>query len=177
MLYDYINVFIISAILVYYNEIDPFAAAWLRELIAHGVIANGIVDERSIVEVQPDDLKEYTQCHFFAGIGVWSYALRQAGWTDDRPVWTGSCPCQPFSTAGKRKGSEDERHLWPEFRRLISECRPVTVFGEQVAPSATPASRSPACTRTCASCAHTGSFPVPNSKNATCCFCACRTAN
>ncbi len=81
MLYDYIKVFIISAILVYYNEIDPFAAAWLRELIAHGVIANGIVDERSIVEVQPDDLKEYTQCHFFAGIGVWSYALRQAGWT------------------------------------------------------------------------------------------------
>ena len=85
----------------YYNEIDPKAAAWLRELIKQGHIADGIVDERSIVDVEPADLLEFTQCHFFAGIGVWSYALRQAGWPDDRQVWTGSCPCQPFSTAGK----------------------------------------------------------------------------
>ena len=117
----------------YYSEFDPFAAAWLRELIKQGLIADGIVDERSIVEVNPEDLKEFTQCHFFAGIGVWSYALRQSGWEDDRPVWTGSCPCQPFSSAGKNKGFDDERHLWPEFYRLIKECRPATCFGEQVA--------------------------------------------
>ena len=117
----------------YYNEIDPFAAAWLRELIKAGHIAPGDVDERSIEDVTPDDLRSYTQCHFFAGIGVWSYALRQAGWPDDRPVWTGSCPCQPFSTAGKGGGFADERHLWPAFHHLISQCQPPVVFGEQVA--------------------------------------------
>ncbi len=117
----------------YYNEIDPFAAAWLRELVKAGHIAPGVVDERSIADVMPSDLAGFTQCHFFAGIGVWSYALRQAGWTDDRPVWTGSCPCQPFSSAGKGKGFKDERHLWPIFFDLIRACRPRVVFGEQVA--------------------------------------------
>ena len=117
----------------YYNEIDPFAAAWLRELVKAGHIAPGVVDERSIEDVCPNDLAGFGQCHFFAGIGVWSYALRRAGWPDERPVWTGSCPCQPFSTAGKRKGTSDERHLWPAFHYLIGQCRPVTIFGEQVA--------------------------------------------
>ena len=117
----------------YYNEFDPKAAAWLRELIKQGHIALGDVDERSISDVTPDDLRGYTQCHFFAGIGVWSYALRQAGWPDDRPVSTGSCPCQPFSSAGKRKGTSDERHLWPHWFHLISQCRPSDIFGEQVA--------------------------------------------
>ncbi|AZP86547.1 DNA cytosine methyltransferase [Klebsiella pneumoniae] len=117
----------------YYNEIDPFAAQWLRNLIAAGHIAPGEVDERSIEDVTPDDLKGFTQCHFFAGIGVWSRSLRLAGWPDDRPVWTGSCPCQPFSAAGKGDGFADERHLWPHFFHLISERRPQHVFGEQVA--------------------------------------------
>ncbi|PJR89974.1 DNA cytosine methyltransferase [Ochrobactrum sp. 695/2009] len=117
----------------YYNEFDPKAAAWLRELIKAGHIAPGDVDERSIVDIRPSDLIGYTQCHFFAGIGVWSYALRRAGWPDDRPVWTGSCPCQPFSAAGKGAGFTDERHLWPHFHWLIENCRPSIVFGEQVA--------------------------------------------
>ncbi|PLJ45750.1 DNA cytosine methyltransferase [Klebsiella quasipneumoniae] len=117
----------------YYNEIDPFAAQWLRNLIAAGHISPGEVDERSIEDVTPDDLRGFTQCHFFAGIGVWSHSLRLAGWPDDRPVWTGSCPCQPFSPAGKGDGFADERHLWPQFFHLISERRPQHVFGEQVA--------------------------------------------
>lgn len=117
----------------YYNEIDPFAAQWLRNLIAAGHIAPGEVDERSIEDVTPYDLRGFTQCHFFAGIGVWSHSLRLAEWPDDRPVWTGSCPCQPFSAAGKGDGFADERHLWPHFFHLISECRPQHVFGEQVA--------------------------------------------
>jgi DNA (cytosine-5)-methyltransferase 1 len=120
----------------YYNEFDPYAAQWLRNLIKAGLIADGEVDERSIVDVQADDLREFTQGHFFAGIGGWSLALRLAGWDDSRPVWTGSCPCQPFSAAGKGLGEKDPRHLWPEFRRLIAECRPATVFGEQVASAA-----------------------------------------
>ncbi|EEN7391596.1 DNA cytosine methyltransferase [Salmonella enterica subsp. enterica serovar Telelkebir] len=117
----------------YYNEIDPFAAQWLRNLIAGGHIAPGEVDERSIEDVSPDDLRGFTQCHLFAGIGVWSHSLRLAGWPDDKPVWTGSCPCQPFSAAGKGDGFADERHLWPHFFHLISERRPQHVFGEQVA--------------------------------------------
>jgi C-5 cytosine-specific DNA methylase len=117
----------------YYNEIDEYAAEWLENLIAAGHIADGVVDRRSITDVSPDDLKGFTQCHFFAGIGVWSYALRLAGWDDDRPVWTGSCPCQPFSSAGEGKGFNDERHLWPEFYRLIEAVRPKIIFGEQVA--------------------------------------------
>lgn len=124
------------AVTAYYNEFDPYAAQWLRNLIAEGLIADGHVDERSIVEVSADDLAGYRQCHFFAGIGGWSLALRLAGWPDDRPVWTGSCPCQPFSSAGKQRGTDDERHLWPEFRRLIEKCRPPVVFGEQVASKA-----------------------------------------
>lgn len=117
----------------YYNEIDSYAAQWLRNLIAGGHIAPGEVDERSIEDVTPDDLRGFTQCHFFAGIGVWSHSLRLAGWPDDKPVWTGSCPCQPFSAAGKGNGFGDERHLWPSFQWLIDECKPEHIFGEQVA--------------------------------------------
>lgn len=145
----------------YYNEFDPKAAAWLRELIRCGHLPEGDVDDRSITDVDAADLRGYTQCHFFAGIGGWSLALRLAGWPEDRPVWTGSCPCPPFSAAGK--GSEcpscggkralahpfvtagwicldcgdewrgDDRHLLPEFLRLIGQRRPAIVFGEQVA--------------------------------------------
>lgn len=119
--------------IAYYNENDPKAAAWLRELIKAKLITNGVVDERSIEDIYANDLKGYSQHHFFAGIGGWSHALRLAGWPDDRPVWTGSCPCQPFSSAGKRKGTSDERHLWPAWQWLIRWHHPDVVFGEQVA--------------------------------------------
>lgn len=117
----------------YYNENDPFAAAWLRGLISAGLIAAGDVDERSITEVKADEIRNYTQHHFFAGIGGWSYALRLAMWPDDRPVFTGSCPCQPFSSAGKQSRQSDERHLWPHWNGIIRELRPAKIFGEQVA--------------------------------------------
>jgi DNA (cytosine-5)-methyltransferase 1 len=116
---------------VYYNEWDAFAAQWLRNLMTAGLIPAGDVDERSITEVSPDDVRGYTQCHFFAGIGGWAFALQMAGW-GDRPIWTGSCPCQPFSIIGKRKGFSDERHLWPVWFNLIRECKPATLFGEQI---------------------------------------------
>lgn len=116
----------------YYNEHDKAKAAWLRHLIEEGVIAHGVVDERSIRDVSPDDVKGFAQCHFFAGIGIWSYALRRAGWPDDRRAWTGSCPCGPFSAAGKRRQFDDPRHLWPAWFPLIEECRPDRIFGEQV---------------------------------------------
>jgi len=117
----------------YYNEIDPFMAEWLRNLIAGGQIAPGVVDERSIEDVAPDDLRGFIQCHFFAGLGGWSYALRLAGWPDNKPVWTASCPCQPFSQSGKGTGFDDPRHLWPHFAWQARQCRPVRIFGEQSA--------------------------------------------
>jgi len=120
----------------YYNEIDPFAAEWLRRLIAEGLIPAGDVDERSIIEVTADDLRGFRQAHFFAGIGGWPLAARLAGWPEDRPLWTGSCPCQPFSVAGPGRGTDDERHLWPAFAGLIAQCRPAVVAGEQVASKA-----------------------------------------
>jgi DNA (cytosine-5)-methyltransferase 1 len=121
----------------YYNEFDPYAAQWLRNLITAGLIPAGDVDERSIVEVAPADLAGYRQCHFFAGIGGWSLALRLAGWDDDRPVWTASLPCQPFSVASvapktAARGQADERHLLPNFLELVGQCRPARIFGEQV---------------------------------------------
>ncbi len=116
--------------LAYYNENDPKAAAWLRELIRAGLITNGVVDERSIADVQPNDVAGFQRVHFFAGAAGWDIALDLAGWAG--PVWTGSVPCQPFSEAGRRKGLDDARHLWPEFMRLIRECRPSVTFGEQV---------------------------------------------
>jgi DNA (cytosine-5)-methyltransferase 1 len=120
----------------YYNEIDPYCAAWLQNLMDAGHIAPGVIDTRSIEDVTPNDLCGFIQCHFFAGLGGWAYALDLAGWPRDRPVWTGSCPCQPFSAAGKGAGFADERHLWPAWQHLIAQCRPAVVFGEQVAKAA-----------------------------------------
>lgn len=117
----------------YYNEIDPYAVQWLKNLIQKQLIIPGEVDERPIQDVCPKDLAPFTRCHFFAGIAGWDLALRLANFPADRKVWTGSCPCQPFSTAGARLGFADERHLWPFWFHLISVCRPSTVFGEQVA--------------------------------------------
>jgi DNA (cytosine-5)-methyltransferase 1 len=117
--------------MTYYNELEPYAAEWLRRLVAGKHLAPGEVDERDIREVKPDDVKD-RQCHFFAGLGGWSRAFRLAGVPDDASIWTGSCPCQPFSQAGRKTGVEDSRHLWPIWYRLIQECRPPVVFGEQV---------------------------------------------
>ena len=117
----------------YYNDSNKFNCDWLQNLIRDGLIPEGEIDERPIQAVSADDVRGFSQRHWFAGIGGWPLALRFAGWSDDRPVDTGSCPCQPYSLAGKRLGDKDPRNLWPEFCRLIRECHPPVVFGEQVA--------------------------------------------
>jgi DNA (cytosine-5)-methyltransferase 1 len=116
-----------------YNDVDAYCLAWLRNLIAEGHIAPGSIDVRSIETLTPADVAGPGQRHFFAGIAGWSLALRLAGVGDSADVWTGSCPCQPFSQAGIGAGFDDERHLWPAWFALIRECRPAVVFGEQVA--------------------------------------------
>ena len=116
----------------YYNDNDISICRWVKELIKAGIVLDGEVDNRPIQEVLSDDVKNFIQCHFFCGVLGWPIALGLADWPADEPVWTGSCPCQPYSSAGKQKGDADERNLWPEFFRLIRECSPVTIFGEQV---------------------------------------------
>jgi DNA (cytosine-5)-methyltransferase 1 len=80
----------------YYNENDAYCAEWIRGLIRAGHVTDGVVDDRSIVDVDPRDLVGFDRVHFFAGLALWDHALNLAGWGDE-PVWTGSCPCQPWS--------------------------------------------------------------------------------
>lgn len=117
----------------FYNDLEHYVCDWLLNLQREGDLPGGSVNYQPIQQLKGADLKGYDQCHFFAGIGGWPYALRLAGWPTTRPVWTGSCPCQPFSAAGKQQGFKDDRDLWPDWFRLIRECRPATIFGEQVA--------------------------------------------
>jgi len=121
---------------IYYNDNCPQVCAWIRQLMFDGLIPYGVVDSRSILDVQPADLEGFTQCHFFCGIAGWPYALKLAGWPSTRPVWTGSPPCQPFSAAGKLEGKDDARHIAPHFISLVGACRPPVLFGEQVASAA-----------------------------------------
>lgn len=118
--------------MILYNDNNPEACAWMRELIADGLIPRGDVSEKSISELDPDEVRRYTQFHAFCGIAGWPYACALAGIRADESIWTGSCPCQPYSAAGKQLGDADPRNLWPAFFRLIRECRPLRVFGEQV---------------------------------------------
>jgi DNA (cytosine-5)-methyltransferase 1 len=116
----------------YYNEIEPYAAQCLRNLIVAGLIPAGHVDERSIVDVRGSDLAGFRQIHLYAGIGGWPTALRLVGWPDDRPVLTFSEPCQPYSEAGRRLGFADKRALRDQTHRIVRECHPPICFGEQV---------------------------------------------
>ena len=124
-----------------YNEIEPAAVTWLEELTIRKEIPLGRIDDRSIQLLRGADLEHAVQFHTFAGIGGWPLALRKVGWPEDLEVWTGSCPCQPFSVAGNLKKEGDHRHLWPDWLKLIAERvaagKPVPViFGEQVASEA-----------------------------------------
>ena len=121
---------------IFVNDNSREAIAWLRELSNHNHLPPLNLNEHSITDLQPHDLAPHTHVHFFAGIGGWPLALQLAGWPSDQPVWTGSCPCQPFSVAGRGAGTSDPRHLWPQFHRLLSVCLPPVVFGEQVAGAA-----------------------------------------
>ena len=145
---------------IFYNDVDPGCCEWLSKLVKANLIPEGKIDGQSIVGLRAADLMGFNRVHLFAGIGGWERALQLAGWPEDESVWTGSCPCPPFSNAGKKKRcpecccenlishpfktgifvccecfyewEADGRHLWPEFRRLIEECRPGYIFGEQV---------------------------------------------
>jgi DNA (cytosine-5)-methyltransferase 1 len=116
-----------------YNDSDKFCAEWLQNLILKKHIPRGVVESCEIQDLQPEEILDHNQFHAFAGIGGWAHALSLAGWPEDLTAWTGSCPCQPFSVGGKREKFEDKRHLWPAWFKLIEECMPSIIFGEQVA--------------------------------------------
>lgn len=117
----------------FYNEIDRYCCDWLSNLMDAGEITPGTICDKSIEDVTPNEVVGYERVHWFAGIGAWDAALKLANWRG--PVWTASCPCQPFSSAGKGAGFADERHLWPALLHHIKHGKPqrVPVFGEQVA--------------------------------------------
>jgi DNA (cytosine-5)-methyltransferase 1 len=117
---------------VYYNEFEKETASWIRNLSEAGVIPQGVIDERSIRDVLPADVMGYDQCHFFAGVAGWPLALKLAGWPEGEPIWSASCPCQPYSAAGKQRAQNDERHLWPTFFELVKNIKPARIVGEQV---------------------------------------------
>lgn len=90
----------------------------------------------------------YSEIEAFACANL--VAKMEAGLLDAAPIWTdiktfptdgffekvhliaGGYPCQPFSTAGQRKGADDSRHLWPHIRRIVNAIRPLYVFWENV---------------------------------------------
>lgn len=106
----------------YYNEYDHTKAEHLRKLIREGKIPDGVVDERDLKEVPPEDLRGFVQCHFFADHGQWPLALRLADWPDDRPVWTG----YPIEA--------EERHYALRGRRFLFHFAPLHVFDSSYQP-------------------------------------------
>lgn len=120
---------------VYYNDIDPHCCDWIRNLISEGELPAGCVECEDIDKIDPEMLVGFNQCHFFAGIGGWALAAKWAYWPDELVLWSGSCPCQPFSTMGLNKGMEDDRNLWPSLHRLINKGDPDVFVGEQVSSS------------------------------------------
>ena len=104
----------------WYNDIDPFACSVLRARIADGRLPAGTVAERSIKEIDPNEIPERTQVHLFAGIGGFAYAARLAGMPDDFDIWTGGFPCQDISCAGKGVGLHGSRSgMFFEIVRLL----------------------------------------------------------
>lgn len=106
----------------------------MRELISVGHITAGDVVHADIATLRAEQFAGYNRVHLFAGIAGWDVALTRAGWPDSVPVMTGSCPCQPFSSANlsENKGIGSERDIWHEMHRLIRTSKIPFVFGEQV---------------------------------------------
>lgn len=120
--------------MIYYNELDPKCCALLRYQIEQGNLPPGYVDERSITNVETEELKEYKQIHLFAGIGGFPFGFKLAGLPDNISICTGGFPCQDLSNAGRRKGLAGKRSgLWFEFLRVIGKTRPEWVVIENVA--------------------------------------------
>lgn len=117
----------------YYNEIDANCLSVLEKHISDGWINPGYIDRRSIVDVGVDDVRNYREAHFFAGIGGFALGFARAAAQTNAVVWSGGFPCQDLSLAGRRKGLVGERSgLYFEFHRLIAGVLPDYVVIENV---------------------------------------------
>ena len=76
--------------------------------------------------------KNFPSVPVYGDIKELNYDRLKADGIDKIDIITGGYPCQPFSVAGRKKGEEDPRHVWPEYFRLIKELRPTWVIGENV---------------------------------------------
>ena len=76
--------------------------------------------------------KNFSGVPIYGDVKELNYERLKADGIDTIDIITGGYPCQPFSVAGRKKGEEDPRHVWPEMFRLIQELRPTWVIGENV---------------------------------------------
>ena len=76
--------------------------------------------------------KHWENVPIYGDIKELTYEKLKANGINNIDIITGGYPCQPFSVAGNKKGEQDPRHLWPEYFRLVQECRPTWVIGENV---------------------------------------------
>ena len=81
---------------------------------------------RKVLKQHWPDVKQYKD------IKELTYERLQEDGIGNIDIITGGYPCQPFSIAGRKRGEKDKRHLWPEMFRLVHECRPTWVIGENV---------------------------------------------
>ena len=113
---------------VQFVEIDPFCQKVLAKNFK-GVPIHDDITTYTYKQTEPT-----LRIHEVKGNGMQGDERIDNGRTARSPfLLTGGFPCQPFSFAGKRRGKEDDRYLWPEMLRVISEAKPHWVIGENVA--------------------------------------------
>ena len=115
------------------NHLDLFSGIGGFSL---GLEATGGFETKAFCDIE-EYPRQVLQKHWphvkqYKDIKELNYERLKADGIDSIDIITGGYPCQPFSVAGLKKGEEDPRHLWPEYFRLIKECRPTWVIGENV---------------------------------------------
>jgi DNA (cytosine-5)-methyltransferase 1 len=115
------------------NHLDLFSGIGGFSL---GLEATGGFETKAFCDIE-EYPRQVLQKHWphvkqYKDIKELNYERLKADGINSIDIITGGYPCQPFSVAGRQKGEEDPRHLWPEYFRLVKELRPTWVIGENV---------------------------------------------